>query len=419
MKNIFAFVFCFNHEGKYLFGKRHESRNEYPKMWSLPSLTVDKNVYSSISIGDIITSETVAELFCAKYGKALPNDLMVIRSTKRVRKEYNISISICLSGELIEPSASDKYSEFHWLTIEEVLERNSNKTGTCLSLLIQEEIENNNIRQNINFIEVQPEMLGEKPIETWTDDELWLSCASNYSLLKEGLASSDGDLVREISIDRFLESHLLQLPHDKKIIDIGCGNGELVHFLDKNQYSVSGFDLSPDVSEKYCSEKSLFKKGTIHNLSKIYNNDNFDVIVLNLVCNWIKNLDLLIKEIKSISSSNAVIYITMTAPEFSKNGTWNRESENPQWIIEQPIRRSPFLTMINRGIGPVRFYPHSTPEFITTFAKSGLNCTECQHVFLDSMANDKELQGLLSEKPYLKRHIYYPAFIYFKFSFSS
>ena len=340
MKDVYAFIFCFKQHGKYLFGKRHKNRSEYPEMWSLPSLTVEKELYLSNDIGGLITDEAVAESFRTKYGQALPNDLRVIRTSKRARKEYNISLSICLSDCLITPNTNKKYSKFCWLTIEEVLEKNSNMTGTCLSLLIQEEIENNNSRQNIDFIELQPEMLGEKPIEKWTDDELWLSCASNYALLKEGAASSDGDLVRAISIDRFLEHNLLQLPRNKKIADIGCGNGELVHFLNKHKYSVCGFDLSPDVSEKYHEEMTLFKKGTVHDLSKIYKNEKFDVIILNLVCNWVKDLGLLINELKNILSYDAVVYVTLTVPEFSKNGTWNRESEAPQWIIEHPRRRT-------------------------------------------------------------------------------
>lgn len=96
-----------------------------------------------------------------------------------------------------------------------------------------------------------------------------------------------------------------------KLLDIGCANGELIYFLNKNLKNIDfyGADIRKDllkIAEKHC-KNSIFKKLDISKKIKI--NEKFDIIICSGVINIIDDLDLFFKNINKLSKKKTVIYL--------------------------------------------------------------------------------------------------------------
>ncbi|TAK95457.1 class I SAM-dependent methyltransferase [Patescibacteria group bacterium] len=72
----------------------------------------------------------------------------------------------------------------------------------------------------------------------------------------------------------------------KKILDIGCGSGELTNELSKHAKDVVGIDSSKEwihhCKNKYANKNLQFIQANAHNL-KIFKDNSFDVVVMNMV----------------------------------------------------------------------------------------------------------------------------------------
>lgn len=84
---------------------------------------------------------------------------------------------------------------------------------------------------------------------------------------------------------------------DIKILDYGCGNGELVKFLSKN-YSIVGYDPYGNFKK---NDKNLS-----NNINEIFNN-KYDLIILSHILEHIVNFDDEFKNINNLLNKNGLI----------------------------------------------------------------------------------------------------------------
>ena len=119
------------------------------------------------------------------------------------------------------------------------------------------------------------------------------------------------------------------LPKNKKLklLDIGCANGELIYFLNKNLKNIEfyGIDIRADllkVAKNYCKE-TTFKKIDIN--SEFEFKEKFDIIICSGVMGVFDNLDLFFKNLKKLSKKQTVIYLMafFNNYNYNINVTWN------------------------------------------------------------------------------------------------
>ncbi|MGA2527131.1 MAG: methionine biosynthesis protein MetW [Smithellaceae bacterium] len=81
------------------------------------------------------------------------------------------------------------------------------------------------------------------------------------------------------------------------ILDLGCGNGELLSFLEKqNQALVQGIELDEDQMHQ-CVERGLtVLQGDIESGLVDYPDQSFDYVILNQIMQQIKKADFVIQE---------------------------------------------------------------------------------------------------------------------------
>jgi 2-polyprenyl-3-methyl-5-hydroxy-6-metoxy-1,4-benzoquinol methylase len=100
---------------------------------------------------------------------------------------------------------------------------------------------------------------------------------------------------------KILTNIIKQIPKDKKILDLGCGEGELVENFAKKGWKISGLDLN--YSSKYV------KLGNA--IDTKFKANSFDIIICT---DLIEHLDIskhvkLIKEVKRILKKNSILII--------------------------------------------------------------------------------------------------------------
>ena len=111
--------------------------------------------------------------------------------------------------------------------------------------------------------------------------------------------------------------------------------------------------------------------------------------------------------------------VTTVPPEFAKNGRWARAAGDYEWVVTEPLRRSPLLVMVNRTVGPVWYFPRTMPEYIETFTSAGFLCSHAQYLFIDSLLDDEETARLFQDRPDLMRHAKIPVFLVLEFVLGS
>ncbi len=131
-----------------------------------------------------------------------------------------------------------------------------------------------------------------------------------------------------------------------KLLDLGCGNGELVKYLKerlgKNSFKFYGVDLS-----KVNIKRSGLKKAAQANLeSKLPFKDNcFDVVILQEVIEHLRNRKRIVSEIHRVLKKNGVAVITcphkysLILPLYIlKNTVFHRMQPIEDWLSKKELR---------------------------------------------------------------------------------
>ncbi len=135
-------------------------------------------------------------------------------------------------------------------------------------------------------------------------------------------------LIAKSSVDNIIET--IDLKHDFKILDYGCGTGLIGFGLSNETNTVIGMDYSIGMVEKFNSKA---KELGFTNISAIQHNINeqelpqneFDLIAISMTLHHIKHTEMFIKKAKSSLKNGGHLCINDLVKE---DGTFHDEHKN-------------------------------------------------------------------------------------------
>jgi SAM-dependent methyltransferase len=168
-------------------------------------------------------------------------------------------------------------------------------------------------------------------------------------------------------------------------------------------------DLEPPLLSGWRAQ--YIRRGDLYTIGATFGRMKFDVVILNLMAQWIGNLDRFLDSLHSVLDSDARLLVTTTAPEFTRNVHWRDNG----WRIGKRPERDRELTMINGVVGPVWLYPRSTAQYIETFARHRFVCVSAKNLYVDTYLTPSEKELVLRREPSLVRNTILPLFSAFEF----
>lgn len=399
--------------GAMLFGLRSDKVSEYRNTWSLPSCVVTRDEFLALCSTKELNSSAKKTLSDKCFEADLDQKLILVQTVVRQRRGYTLHLAL-VAGDLdFLPRPSSKYSRLDWLSLHDALDRLEYQVGTCVALLTRTMIERGELDYSLQFIEVPPDIADSKrPIEDYSPSELWAREAFSYATLRSQGFESDAEYIRDLTLERFLDRYFSSRK-PLRVLDVGCGQGDLVAKLKKAGHDASGIDLQPDPLKKH-PDLDL-RVGDIDRLTESFPDQKYDLVVLNMVVQWIEDLEHVASQIMAILDVGGCVLISLVPPEHAKNGEWELRDGQFQRLTTAPLRRGQFLSMIGHSVGPLWYFPRTIPEYIHIFGKCGLPCSDATYIFIDSFLSPKELEDVLREHPELTRHQLIPTFLTMEF----
>jgi 2-polyprenyl-3-methyl-5-hydroxy-6-metoxy-1,4-benzoquinol methylase len=133
----------------------------------------------------------------------------------------------------------------------------------------------------------------------------------------------------------FISSQIkTQIPTNGKILDVGCGNGNISLYLGSLNYDVKGIDVS-DESIRYAQNRNALPNVKFQCISAeelTINEERFDAIVCSEVLEHLEKPEVLLKTLAQLLKANGIILITVP------NGFGPREvliTKPMQWLTKK------------------------------------------------------------------------------------
>ena len=399
-----------------LAGKKTlEEGKEYLRFWSIPSQRITQKEYRMIQDGYSATK--VIERLCNnKLSHLSVGNIRLLKFGERRWKKYDLKMLLLgcdVTGTL--PIKTKYYDPIQPKSIFSILESNAFKSDTCVSLLHQYLIDVQEIEPGIDFLEIPPSInLSDRELEEYRPEELWSLAAGNYRLLTSGKLGGDGYSLRSVTLERALNRRFDRLVSaNSKFLDIGCGDGKIVEQLRTRTPYAYGLEIQTDFDSHHLDDrnsKDFVVTGNIYSLKTHFADSFFDVVLLNLVIQWLPDLDLALSQLKDIVAPKGTVIVTITTPNATHCGRW--KYNNGAYIWEQnkriPKRK---LVMINRMVGPLWFFGYSTLAILNKFQAHGFIFREGEEIFLDSYQTENDLKAFLERWPAFHRSLILPPFI--------
>lgn len=124
--------------------------------------------------------------------------------------------------------------------------------------------------------------------------------------------SEEGDFYHKTQIDPYIYK-IIGNPKGKTVYDLGCGNGYIARNLARKGASVFASDFSKELV-KIAKEKSKnldisysVRDGVDF---KGFKNDQFDVVIMSMVINYIEDIDKLFKGISKVLKKGGIFVFT-------------------------------------------------------------------------------------------------------------
>lgn len=176
----------------------------------------------------------------------------------------------------------------------------------------------------------------------------------------------DNEIIKEIdrvALHRF-KMISEEIEENSKVLDVGCGKGEMLRYLDKYKYNMRlhGCDISK-VAVDYCQKqmpKSKFKTLDIKDIREHYKENQFNYIVCEEVLEHIDNPKQLIEDMRFILKKKCKLILAVPYKNrVIGEHIWSLSIkdftdmlENKDWEIEKIIKyyhhRNLFITAIKQ-----------------------------------------------------------------------
>ncbi|MDP5274294.1 class I SAM-dependent methyltransferase [Chengkuizengella axinellae] len=173
---------------------------------------------------------------------------------------------------------------------------------------------------------------------------------------------------------------LLNAKKEEKILDLGCGTGDLTYEISKSGAEVKGMDLSESMIHK-AREKYPDLKFSVDNAATFQTNECYDVVFSNAALHWIKNAPNVVSAIsQSLTSGGRFV------AEFGGKGNVGQIMKTIKTVLNQRY-----------GINAEKldpFYFPSIGEYTSLLEAHGFRVTYCIHFERPTPLEDGE-RGLV------------------------
>lgn len=174
---------------------------------------------------------------------------------------------------------------------------------------------------------------------------------------------------KDLSYEYILKPYFLEILKEydsKRIVDLGCGTGNLTYELSKISEVTVGLDLSEESIgiARRCfgnkQEKITFINQSIEKFGSTYSGIPFTIAVANMTFMDVLNIEEAFSSIKNILSKNASLIFSITHPCF-----WPkyRGYENEEWFNykKETIVEADFQISLDKN-GPITTHLHRPLE---------------------------------------------------------
>lgn len=135
----------------------------------------------------------------------------------------------------------------------------------------------------------------------------WNEVVKNY-----GEQNNPFDYESRLFIDDAIIKEIGELKN-KTILDVGCGNGDLVFKLYDLGATASGIDISDEVV-KIAQDKYPALDFAVYDITKGPLEEKFDVIIMELVVMFIQDIEMLLRSVKQSLEDDGKIIIAVIHP---------------------------------------------------------------------------------------------------------
>lgn len=400
---------------KDLYGKRNKDYCEdYRDFWSLPSGSISGKEYES-AIEEGTLPDSYLNKMQKKTGYRITKWHLLI-SGEREKAGYHLFQAVFFGDEFsFEDSPSlKKYDELSFFTPSELIEKQQGMVGTCASLYYSYLIRSGIELSTFRYYEVDSKYAEHLvDINSQTAQDLWKEAASNYGLLKKMRTGTEGEAVREFTLNRYIDLIMQDVVNKRlSFMDVGCGNGQLVEFALNHDIEAWGLEIGDAVND---SVRDRVYDGDIMEMDSLVGEAKYDCILANLLFEWTEDLEGVLTILRRHLTDKGVLYASFTPPEYQRAGSWIRkESGYYTWEQKKCAKREKELVMINRCVGPLWFYPRSIAEISKCISSADMAIKGIEDIYVNSYLNKREIEEKEKEYPYLFRQNIIPLFTVFE-----